>query len=263
MDYGLSGKTVLVTAASRGLGYATALAFASEGANIMLASRNEENLSKAAAQIREKAKNDNISFSAADVKNVDDIEAVFAKTLSTYGTVDVLINNAGGPPAGDFMSIDENQWNDAYQLSLMSVIRASKLAIPLMKKRGWGRIVTFTSSSMKQPLENMILSNTFRTAIAGLSKSLALELGQFGILVNAMGAGRIATDRVRELDTLKANATGESVDAIQHAFERQIPLQRYGRPEEFANLAVFLGSQANGYITGQSILVDGGLVKAL
>ncbi len=263
MNYGLAGKTVLVTAASRGLGFATALAFAREGANVMLSSRIQEHLDSAVSQILAETKNKNLSGICADVRKEADIRFLFENTVAAFGSVDILINNAGGPPVGDFMSTDEKNWNDAFELNLMSVVRACKFAIPAMQANGWGRIVNFTSSSMKQPIENLILSNTFRTAIAGLSKSLALELGRFGILVNAIGAGRISTDRVRELDELRARATKQTVDDVQHAFEQQIPLQRYGLPSEFANLAVFLGSEANGYITGQSILADGGLVRAL
>ncbi len=263
MELGLSNKTVLVTAASKGLGYATALAFAKEGAQVMLASRSEQNLRVAVNNIQEQTGNEHVAFFAADMSCTDQIDGLFVHTERVFGEVDVLVNNAGGPPAGDFMSTDEAKWMQAYQLSLMSVVRASRRAIPGMSAHGWGRIVNFTSSSMKQPIENLILSNTFRTGVAGLSKSLALELGKFGILVNAIGAGRIATDRVRELDTLRATATGESIAAVQKAFEHQIPLKRYGTPDEFAQFAVFLCSKANGYITGQSVLVDGGLVRGL
>ena len=263
MLLGLEGKNVLVTAASKGLGFATAMAYAKEGANVMLSSRSEEQLITALEKIQSETNNKNVSWFVADVSDFAQIKALFEKTSETFGTVDVLINNAGGPPAGDFLSTDEEGWNLAFQLSLMSVVRACKLAIPDMIDKKWGRIVNFTSSSMKQPIENLILSNTFRTAVAGLSKSLALELGQHGILVNAIGAGRISTDRVRQLDTLKANAAGLTLEEIRHHSECQIPMQRYGTPEEFANLAVFLGSEANGYITGQLTLVDGGFVKAL
>jgi 3-oxoacyl-[acyl-carrier protein] reductase len=263
VNTGVEGKTVLVTAASKGLGFATALAFAKEGANVMISSRSEAQLASALTEIETETGNRNISAFAADVSDLQQIEALFRKTSATFGTVDILINNAGGPPAGSFQSTEESGWELAFQLSLMSVVRATRLALPGMREKGWGRIVNFTSSSMKQPLENLILSNTFRTAVAGLSKSLAIELGPSGILVNAIGAGRIATDRVRQLDTLRANALGMTIEAVEHEFEGQIPVKRYGSPEEFANIALFLGSVANGYITGQSILVDGGLVKAL
>ena len=263
MDYGLHGKVVLVTASSKGLGFATAKGFAVEGARVMLSSRNEEALIQASEIIKRETGNPQVSYVAADVSKEKDIQDVFRAVESTYGGVDILVNNAGGPPAGNFDSIQDAQWGQAFELSLMSVVRATKFALPHMRKNQWGRILNFTSSSIKQPIENLILSNTFRTAVAGLAKSLAIELAPDNILVNTIGPGRIATDRVASLDSIRAKALGKSVEEVKRASEAQIPLGRYGSPDELAALAVFLGSSANGYITGQSILVDGGMVKNL
>lgn len=263
MDFGVHGKTVLVTAASKGLGYATAKGFAAEGARVMLSSRNEASLADAVAQITAETGNLEVAYVAADVANPEALERLFAAVEERFGGVDVLVNNAGGPPAGNFDTVAEEQWALAFELSLMSVVRATKRVLPHMRKQQWGRILNFTSSSIKQPLDNLILSNTFRTAVAGLAKSLAIELASDNILVNTLGPGRIATDRVATLDTLRAQTLGTSVEEVRHATEAMIPLGRYGTPDEFAALAVFLGSSANGYITGQSILVDGGLVRSL
>lgn len=263
MDYGLHGKTVLVTASSKGLGFATAKGFAREGAKVMLASRTAGALQNAVEEIQRETGNPHVSYVVANVANEADLDAIFQAVNNQFGGVDVLVNNAGGPPAGNFDSVLDTQWSQAFELSLMSVVRATKRALPHMRKNQWGRILNFTSSSIKQPIENLILSNTFRTAVAGLSKSLAIELGDDNILVNTIGPGRIATDRVASLDAMKAQSLGTSMDDVKRASEAQIPLGRYGTPDEFAALAVFLGSSANGYITGQSILVDGGMVKGL
>lgn len=263
MDYGLQGKTVLVTASSKGLGFATARGFAREGAKVMLASRSETALQAAVSAIQVETGNAQVSYVVADVSQGFAIADIFEAVERAFGGVDVLVNNAGGPPAGNFNSVEDAQWGQAFELSLMSVVRATKRALPHMRKNQWGRILNFTSSSIKQPIDNLILSNTFRTAVAGLAKSLAIELAPDNILVNTLGPGRIATDRVASLDAIRAQSAGTSIDEVKRTTEAQIPLGRYGTPDEFAALAVFLGSSANGYITGQSILVDGGMVKSL
>ncbi|MCL6637630.1 MAG: SDR family oxidoreductase [Alicyclobacillus sp.] len=263
MDLGLSDKTVLVLASSRGLGFATAKAFAREGARVMLTSRSEQALARAVAEIVQETGNHDVAYTPADVSRADDIERLFASVEARFGGVDVLINNAGGPPLGTFDSVQEEQWETAHQLTLMSVVRTVRRALPYMRKNQWGRIINFTSSSIRQPLENLILSNTYRAAILGLSKSLAIELAPDNILVNTLAPGRIATERVMELDATKAQQQGVSVAEIARQSQSLIPLGRYGQPDEFAAVAVFLGSAVNSYLTGQAILVDGAMVKAL
>jgi 3-oxoacyl-[acyl-carrier protein] reductase len=263
VELGVTNKTVLVTAASRGLGFATAKKFAAEGARVMLTSRSAAALERAVDEIRRDTGNVHVAWCVADVSVPEDIERTFAEVEQTFGGVDILINNAGGPAEGSFDSVTLQQWEDAFQLSLMSVVRAVRLALPHMRAQQWGRIVNFASSSIKQPIDNLILSNTFRAAIAGLSKSLATELAKDNILVNTLGPGRIATDRVAALDASFAKRKGISIEEVEALRKSQIPLGRYGHPDEFAALAVFLGSAANGYITGQSILVDGGMVRSL
>jgi len=188
---------------------------------------------------------------------------LFDETQRIFTGVDILINNAGGPPQGNFDTTTDELWLAAFQLTLMSVIRATRHALPYMRAKKWGRIVNFASSSIKQPLDNLILSNTYRAGLVGLGKSLATELAPDHILVNTLGPGRIATDRVATLDAARARSLGVDVEDVERESRRQIPLGRYGSPDEFAAMAVFLGSPVNGYVTGQAIVVDGGLVKSL
>jgi len=263
MDYGLVGKTVLVTASSKGLGFATARLFAAEGANVMLSSRSGEALRSAVDRITRETGNRHVAWCQADVSAPDAVAHLFEETERVFSGVDILINNAGGPPQGNFDTTTDQQWADAFELTLMSVIRATRHALPHMRARKWGRIVNFASSSIKQPLDNLILSNTYRTGLVGLGKSLATELAPDHILVNTLGPGRIATDRVAAIDATRAHSLGVEVEQVERESKRQIPLGRYGSPDEFAAMAVFLGSPANGYVTGQAIVVDGGLVKSL
>lgn len=263
IDYELTDKTVLVTASSKGLGFATAKLFAAEGANVMISSRSETALYEAVARIIHETGNERVAFCQADVSEPDDVARLFDETQRIFTGVDILINNAGGPPQGNFDTTSDDLWLGAFQLTLMSVIRATRHALPYMRAKKWGRIVNFASSSIKQPLDNLILSNTYRAGLVGLGKSLATELAPDHILVNTLGPGRIATDRVATIDATRAHSLGVDVEEVERESKRQIPLGRYGSPDEFAAMAVFLGSPANGYVTGQAIVVDGGLVKSL
>lgn len=263
MDLHLKGKSVIVSASSKGLGRATAEQFAKEGAHVLISSRNEEELKKSAANIKEVSGNENVRYHVCDITSPEDIMQLVQAAVDWNGTVDVLINNAGGPPAGTFDSFSDDEWQQAYELNLLSFVRLIREVLPHMRENGGGRIVNFASSSIKQTLDNLILSNTFRAGIVGLSKSLSQELASDHILINTVGPGRIATDRVAELDHIRAKNVDVSYEEIREQTEASIPMGRYGRPEEFAKLVVFLSSGANTYITGQSLLVDGGLVKAL
>ncbi|MGG1686008.1 SDR family oxidoreductase [Pseudalkalibacillus sp. NRS-1564] len=263
MDLNLEGKTVVVTAASKGLGKALALAFAKEGANVILSSRSEEELKKACEEMVAETGNDQVTFQVCDVTKADEIKQLMTFAAETYGSVDVLINNAGGPPAGKFEDFSDEDWQNAFELNLLSFVRTSRAAIPFMKEQGWGRIVNIASSSIKQSLDNLILSNTFRAGIVGLAKSLSQEYAEHNILVNTVGPGRIGTDRVEQLDQIKADQLGMDVTDLKGQAELSILMKRYGEPDEFAKTVVFLASGANTYMTGQSLVVDGGLVKAL
>ncbi len=237
-----------MAASSKGLGRAVAAELAAEGARVVISGRDEAALDEAASGI-----DGEVACHAADVRREEDIRGL----VERFGGLDVLVNNAGGPPAGD------EEWREAFETNLMSVIRLVRSALPHLKQRGGGRILTIASSSVKQPIENLILSNIFRAGIAGLSKSLATEFAPDGVLVNVLGPGRIATDRSASMDAATAESRGVSVEQVREQMSARIPLGRYGTPEELAKVAAFLCSPANGYVTGQALLVDGGMVRAL
>ncbi|MFS0862001.1 SDR family oxidoreductase [Fredinandcohnia sp. 179-A 10B2 NHS] len=261
MELGLKGKSVLVLASSKGLGKAAAFQFAKEGAKVMITSRNEEQLKVAQEEIINET-NANIRYFVCDVKKPSQIKELVNETVTQFGTIDVLVNNTGGPPAGFFDDFDDEKWMDAFELTLLSFIRSIREVLPHMKKQGHGRIVNIASTSIKQPIDGLILSNTFRTGITGLSKSLSQELAKDKILINTVGPGRFATDRVVEIDHKRAKNLNVSYEELINSAQASIPLGRYGVPEEFAKTIVFLASEANTYITGQSLVVDGGLTKA-
>lgn len=261
MDLELTNKVVLVVASSKGLGKAVAKELAKEGANVMLTSRSAESLKKAAEEIQKEAKG-KIAYFPADITKPEDIKSLVKETREKLGKIDVLVNNAGGPPSGNFLDFNDEDWEKAFQLNLFSYIRLIREVLPDLKQEG-GKILNIASSSIKAVLPNLILSNTFRNGINGLSKSLAIELAPDKILVNTIGPGRIATDRIQELDQAKADAQNRSLEEVTEESEKSIPAGRYGEPEEFAKAAVFLVSGANTYVTGQSLLVDGGMVTAI
>ena len=245
MDLGLEGKVALVTAASKGLGRAVATELAREGARVVISSRDEEALAKAAKEIREETGTDEVDHRVADLTSAEDIEALVSHTVDRFGGIDVLVNNSGGPPAGTFEDFDDGAWQDAFEQILLSLIRCVRGVLPLMRERGGGRIVNVASSSVKQPIENLTLSNTFRAGLVGLAKTLSLELAPDGILVNTLGPGRISTARSESMDASQAESRGVPVEEVRAEFETRIPLGRYGTPEEFARVAAFLASPAN------------------
>jgi 3-oxoacyl-[acyl-carrier protein] reductase len=262
MDLGLKDKLVLITASSKGLGKATALEFAKEGATVIITSRNEENLKKTALEIKN-ITHANVSYYLCDLTKAEDIDNLFNNIAKQFNGVDILINNTGGPKFGNFDNITDKDWQAAFDLILLSMVRCIRNALPYMRKQHFGRIINFASSSFKEPIKNLILSNTFRTGILGLAKSLAIELAPFNILINTIGPGRILTERVEELDLEFAKKSGLLHDEVRKKFIESIPLGRYGTPDELARVALFLGSSANTFMTGQAILVDGGLVKSI
>jgi len=262
MDLELTGRVALVTAASKGLGRATATRLAAEGARVMISSRGADQLARTAQEIGE-ATGAQVEHCPADVADAADLDRLLAETQLRLGDVDVLVNNAGGPPPGGFDALDDAQWYAAHDLNLMSTVRLFRGVLPHMREQGWGRIVTIASSSIKQPIENLLLSNTYRVALLGLAKSLAIEFAPDGVLLNTVGPGRIATDRVAGLDASRAEKAGISIEEVRAQTEKAIPLGRYGTAEEFARVVAFLASGANTYVTGQHLLVDGGMVRAI
>lgn len=263
MDLQLQGRTAIVLASSKGLGKATALQLAKEGANVTLSGRSEETLRLAAKELEAAAGGRKPLAVQADVTKADDIARIVRETAERFGAVDILINNAGGPAPGTFDQLTDEQWQQGFELTLLSFVRSIREVLPCMRKQRFGRIVNFTSTSMKQPIDNLLLSTTFRVGVMGLAKSLASELAPSGILINTLGPGRFATDRVLQLDGIQAEAAGVPLAQIQAQEAARIPLGRYGEPEEFGRLAAFLASPANSYMTGQALLIDGGVVKAM
>lgn len=261
MDLGIKDKSILVMASSSGLGKAAALEFSKEGANVMLFSTREDKLKSAQAEIQA-ATGRKPAYTVGDVTNDADITKAVSNTITEFGPVFALVNNSGGPPAGTFDSFGDEAWQKAFELTLLSYIRSIRAVLPSMRHVGKGRIVNYTSSSVKQVLDNLILSNTFRMGVMGLTKSLSQELGKDNILINVMGPGRIMTERLELLDRIRADKTGVSVEQIYQDAIKTIPLGRYGTADEYAKLTVFLCSEANTYITGQTMLVDGGMTKA-
>lgn len=262
MELGLKGKRAIVLAASRGLGYACALGLAREGCDVVISSREQEHIEAAAQKIRAET-NSRILPIAADVSKASDTERLVAGCVAQFGGIEILIHNAGGPPTGSFTDIKLEQWERAFNLNLMSFVWLVRAALPELKKVNYGRIIAIASSSVRQPIPNLVLSNTMRPGVYGLAKSLSKELGPLNILVNVIVPGRVLTERIQELDEAAAKRSNESVEAVRRTSISTIPLGRLGEPEELANVAVFLASEAASYITGAAIHVDGGKIDSL
>jgi 3-oxoacyl-[acyl-carrier protein] reductase len=254
-------RVAIVMAASKGLGRGCAVALARQGFRLVLCARNQQGVDEAVASIRRDG-GDAIGC-AADVSKAADIQTVFEVADQTYGRVDALVANAGGPPPGAFESLSDDAWRQAFELTLMSAVRAINHAIPRMRAAGHGRIIVLGSSSVRMPLPNLALSNVFRPGLVGAVKTLAVELAGDGITVNMVSPGRVDTDRVRTLDEGRAKREGTTYEEARSRSERAIPIGRYGSPADVGELVAFLASERAGYITGQSILVDGGLVPSL
>lgn len=263
MDLGLISKRAIVLAASSGLGFATASALAAEGARIALCSRDQRRADDAASRIRTATPGAEVHAFAADVSDAASLESFFSSATTALGGLDILVCNAGGPPGGGFTNLSEAQWQAAYSLTLMSVVRSVQLALPRLRESGGGRILTIVSSSVKRPIPNLLLSNVYRPAVQGLCKSLSLELAGDNIQVNCLAPGRIATERIAELDRDRAARQGTTFEEVRAESIAQIPLRRIGDPEEFGRVAAFLCSPAASYITGSTIFVDGGSVDCL
>lgn len=262
MDLNLEGKKALVVASSSGLGKAIAAQLVEEGADVMLTSRSEEKLKQTCEELRQLNRG-RVEYTVADITDRAGVESLFSRMSEVYGDrIDIMLCNSGGPPAKRFEELDEEAWEKAFQMNLLSYVRLIKNALPFMKEHG-GHILNLTSSSVKQPIPGLILSNTFRLGVAGLTKTLSAELAGYGILINTIAPGRIATDRITQLNSIRAEQLGISLEEFAKHNQEEIPLGRYGTPEEFAKAAVFLLSGANSYVTGSILVVDGGLVQSL
>jgi 3-oxoacyl-[acyl-carrier protein] reductase len=257
MDFGLKGRVALVAAASKGLGYATALGLAREGARVAICSRTEADIVAAAERIARETGAD-VAPLVADVTRAEDAERMVNETVARFGSLHILVPNSGGPPAGTFESLTPEQWQAGLDSTLYAAVRMIRAGLPHMKEAQWGRIVVITSTSVRQPISGLLLSNTFRAGILGLLKTLSQEFAPYGITVNNVAPGSYDTDRLKHLHQRNADQQGISFAEARKQAEQKVPLGRLGRPEELANAVVFLASQAGSYITGQTLLVDGG-----
>lgn len=262
MDLGLRNKVAIVCASSRGLGKAVALGLAEEGVNLTICARGNEELQRTDEEIRSKS-NVQVLAIQGDVAKPADIRKIVTETLNKFLTIHILVNNAGGPPLGNFMDLTPDDWQKALDLNLLSTINFIREVIPVMRKQNWGRVINITSVAVKQPIEGLILSNTARAGIVGLTKTLSNEFARENILFNNVCPGRILTDRILELARARADKTGMSIEDVFTSMENDIPIGRIGKPRELADLVVFLASERASYITGTTIQVDGGVVKGI
>jgi 3-oxoacyl-[acyl-carrier protein] reductase len=262
MDLGLRGRVAVVVASSRGLGKAAARELAREGARVVISARGQEELVATAEEIRQQTGSAVLPV-IADVTRPPEIEALVRAAEQEFGHIDILVNNAGGPPPGQFTDMTDEDWLAAINLNLMSTIRLTRLALPGMLSRRWGRIINITSFSVKQPIATLILSNTARTGVVAMAKTLSRQVAAQGVTVNNVCPGYFLTDRMRNIARADARSEGKDPDEIISRWESAIPVGRLGRPEELAALITFLASERASFITGCTIQVDGGMLTGL
>ena len=262
MDLGLKNKVALVAASSQGLGRAVAEELAAEGASLVLCARDSRTLAETAASIAEKT-NAHVLAVPADVTVAEDIKRLVDAGNQRFGRIDILVTNAGGPPAGRFEQLTHQQWEDAIRLTLLSAVELTRQVLPGMKERRWGRIINITSIAVKQPVENLLLSNSLRAGLTGFARTLANEVAPDGITVNNVLPGYTRTERLDELAQMMAEKQGISASEFRGKWEKEIPMGRLGEPREFAAMVTFLASERASYVTGTSIQVDGGWIRSL
>lgn len=262
MDLGLRGRTAIVAAASQGLGKGVARVLAAEGANVVMFARRPDAIEAAAKEVRAVAADGaRVVGLTADATQLNDLERVVKTTIDTFDALNIVFNNAGGPKPGVFDTLADPDWYAAVDLNLMSAIRLTRLCLPHMRARHWGRVIVSTSSSVKQPIANLMLSNAVRSATTAWAKTLSDQVAEFGITVNCLAPGRIDTPRVQQIDQDAAERQGRGVEQVARDALATIPVRRYGRIEEYGAAAAFLASEPAAYITGVTLLVDGGLFR--
>jgi 3-oxoacyl-[acyl-carrier protein] reductase len=257
MESGLKNKVALLTASSEGIARAAAEAFAAEGAQLAMCARNEMKLRNAADQLKARH-NVEVFAESVDVADFPAMQAFVRRVADRFGRIDVCLANSGGPPAKNFLSIELEEWRKGVDLIFLSVVNLAKSVIPYMQKNGGGRFIAITSTSVKAPIPDLVMSNAVRPAVVGLLKSLSLEFGKDNITFNNVAPGYTATERLNELAGTRALAANVSVRDIHDKWSQEIPLRRLARPEEVAEAIVWLASDRASYLTGQTILVDGG-----
>jgi 3-oxoacyl-[acyl-carrier protein] reductase len=262
MDLGLKGRVALVAASSQGIGLATAEAFAAEGCRVAMCARNEQTLKSAAENVRKRHKAE-VLAEAFDVGEATAVRQFVAAVAEKLGGVDICVTNAGGPPAKGFLATTVEDWHRAVELNFLSAVYFAQAVIPHMQRERWGRIITITSITTKQPVADLVLSNAVRAAVVGLVRSLANEFGKDGILVNNVGPGFTATDRLKELARTRSSTSGKTEQDLFNSWAADSALKRIGEPHEVAETIVWLASERASYITGQTVLVDGGIYKGL
>src|SRR5262252_2152768 len=262
MELGIKGRVALVAASSQGIGLATADAFAAEGCRIAMCARNQQALNAAADKIR-KHHQAEVLAEALDVTDPAAVTRFVAAVVAKFGSVDICVTNAGGPPAKGFLAASLEEWQKAVDANFLSTVYFAREVIPHMQRKKWGRIITITSITTKQPVMDLVLSNAVRAAVVGLVKSLANEFGKDGILVNNVGPGFTATDRLKELAKTRSAASGKSEQELFDSWAADSAVKRLGEPREVAETIVWLASERASYITGQTILADGGMYKGL
>ena len=262
MDLGLQGRVAIVGGASRGLGRACAMGLAEEGARVAISSRSAEALEATAQEIRS-ATGVEVLAVPGDLSSLADIQNLIQRTVDHFGRLDVVVSNSGGPPEGRAVDTSEDNWERAIQMALQFFIRMSREAVPHLKQRSWGRILNILASTVYQPIDNLATSGVTRLGAVAFAKSLADEVGRDNILVNNVAPGFLLTDRMMDLFKTRARETGADLDTVMQARASTIPLGRFGQPEELAHLVTFLASEKNSYVTGTTILVDGGVVRSV
>ncbi|MDF1572232.1 MAG: SDR family oxidoreductase [Bacteroidales bacterium] len=262
MDLGLKDKVMMVAASSSGLGFAIARNLAKEGAKLSIASRNVKHIEQAATEIR-KESDAEIFPSVMDITDPFTIEAWTKNTMEKFGRIDGLVVNAGGPPAGRFDDLDDSKWVAGFELTLMGTVRMIRQVLPQMRKQKSGSILTVTSVSIKEPIDNLLLSNVMRSGVSSLLKSLSFDLARQGIRINNLVPGLFGTERLKSLDLINSREWRMTVEEVQNINYSNIPMGRYGDPDEFGKAATFLLSDAASYVTGETFFVDGGRTRSV
>jgi 3-oxoacyl-[acyl-carrier protein] reductase len=262
MDLGISGRVAMVAAASKGIGFAVASALAKEGCRVSICARHSESLEAARRKLLEEAPGAAVAAGVCDVGKPEDLERWHRSTVSNYGDVDILVTNTGGPPAARFLDLSEEQWRAGIDLTLMNVVRLSRLVLPGMRARKRGRIIHLTSLAAKMPIALLTISSTLRAGLSALTKTMSNEFSTDGVLVNALLPGHVLTDRQIELNEIRSKQEGVSMEEYEGRAVKSIPIGRYGEPREIGEVVAFLASDRASYLTGASIPVDGGIIPS-